>query len=110
MQLEMVGTIVVAIAASHPVPRALRARASRRHDSGSRYRESDKLKGMILMQAKVGDRLVVLSRHLDEHLRSGEIVEVHGTDGAPPYVVKWADEEHTALIFPGPDAHVEPRR
>jgi hypothetical protein len=60
------------------------------------------------MQAKVGDRLVVLSRHLDEHLRSGEIIEVHGADGAPPYVVKWTDEERTALVFPGPDAHVEP--
>jgi Domain of unknown function (DUF1918) len=60
------------------------------------------------MQANVGDRLVILSRHLDEHLRSGEIVEVHGADGAPPYVVKWADEERTALVFPGPDAHVEP--
>lgn len=60
------------------------------------------------MQANVGDRLVVLSRHLDEHLRSGEIVEVHGAEGAPPYVVKWTGEERTALVFPGPDAHVEP--
>ncbi len=60
------------------------------------------------MQANVGDRLVVLSRHLDEHLRSGEIVEVHGPNGSPPYLVKWADEERTALVFPGPDAHVEP--
>ena len=61
------------------------------------------------MKAKVGDRLVILSRHLDEHVRSGEIVEVHGSDGAPPFVVKWEDDEHTALVFPGPDARVESR-
>jgi hypothetical protein len=66
------------------------------------------VKGVKVMQANVGDRLVILSRHLDEHLRSGEIVEVHGAGGAPPYVVKWTDEQRTALVFPGPDAHVEP--
>jgi Domain of unknown function (DUF1918) len=107
MHLDMLGTIVVAVAASGPAPKALRASwraratASHQHDSG-------KLKGVKIMQAQVGDRLVVASRHLDEHLRSGEIVEVHGANGSPPYVVKWADEQRTALIFPGPDAHVEP--
>jgi hypothetical protein len=60
------------------------------------------------MEANVGDRLVILSRHLDEHLRVGEIVEVHGAHGAPPFVVRWEGEEQTALVFPGPDAHVEP--
>ncbi len=60
------------------------------------------------MRASVGDRLVILSRHVDEHLRSGEIVEVHGADGSPPYLVRWGDEERTALVFPGPDARVEP--
>ena len=59
------------------------------------------------MKAAVGDRLVVLSRHLDEHARMGEIVEVRGLDGAPPYLVRWEDEEQTVLVFPGPDAHIE---
>jgi hypothetical protein len=61
----------------------------------------------MVMKAAVGDRLVVLSRHLDEHVRAGEILEVHGADGSPPYLVRWAGEDHTAVVFPGPDAHVE---
>jgi len=59
------------------------------------------------MKAVVGDRLVIRSRHLDEPVRTGEIVEVHGKDGAPPYVVRWEGETHTVVIIPGPDAHVE---
>lgn len=61
------------------------------------------------MKAEVGDRLVVHGRHLDEGGRVGEIVEVHGTDGAPPYVVTWEGEAHTVVVIPGPDAHVEHR-
>ncbi|AEW98608.1 protein of unknown function DUF1918 (plasmid) [Streptantibioticus cattleyicolor NRRL 8057 = DSM 46488] len=38
----------------------------------------------------------------------GEIVEVRGADGAPPYVVRF-DDGHETLIFPGPDCVVEPR-
>jgi hypothetical protein len=57
------------------------------------------------MHAKVGDRLVVEGRTVDVHRRQGEILEVRGDDGAPPYVVKW-DDGHEGLVFPGPDAHV----
>ena len=28
--------------------------------------------------------------HLDDPVRRGEIIEVHGDDGAPPYLVRWA--------------------
>ena len=63
--------------------------------------------GVTEMQAVVGDRLVIRSRHLDEPVRTGEIVEVHGKDGAPPYVVRWEGETDTVVIIPGPDAHVE---
>jgi hypothetical protein len=59
------------------------------------------------MKAVAGDRLVIRSRHLDEPVRTGEIVEVHGKDGAPPYVVRWEGETDTVVIIPGPDAHVE---
>ena len=38
--------------------------------------------------------------------RHGEIVEVRGADGAPPYLVRWSDG-HEALFFPGPDAIIE---
>jgi hypothetical protein len=59
------------------------------------------------MQAKVGDRLIVRSAHLDEPVRDGEIIEVHGQDGGPPYVVRWSDNGHESLTFPGPDAYVQ---
>jgi hypothetical protein len=60
------------------------------------------------MKAKVGDRLVVLSKHLDEPTNEGEILEVHGPDGDPPFLVRWRSNGHEALVFPGPDAHVVP--
>lgn len=61
------------------------------------------------MQAKVGDRLVVEGTKVDAPRREGEVLEVRGADGAPPYVVKWSDG-HEGLTFPGPDAHVVARQ
>jgi effector-binding domain-containing protein len=58
------------------------------------------------MYAAVGDRIVVRSVHLDGPVRDGEIVEVHGQHGAPPYVVRWSDTGHETLFFPGADATV----
>ena len=60
------------------------------------------------MRAAVGDRIVVRSTHVDEPNRDGEILEVHGADGAPPYLVRWSDNGHVGLFFPGPDAAVHP--
>ena len=57
------------------------------------------------MRAEVGDRLVVESAKVETPRREGEIIEVHGSDGGPPYVVRWTDG-HEGLTFPGPDAHV----
>ncbi|HEU5269389.1 MAG TPA: DUF1918 domain-containing protein [Jatrophihabitans sp.] len=57
------------------------------------------------MFARVGDWLVIESRSDGTHARRGEIVEVAHADGSPPYRVRWNDE-HVALVFPGPDAHV----
>jgi hypothetical protein len=59
------------------------------------------------MHANVGDHLVVESRTVDQPRREGTILEVHGEQGAPPYLVRWADG-HEGLSFPGPDAHVTP--
>ena len=58
------------------------------------------------MRAQVGDKLLVPGHHTGEHERHGEIIEVHGRDGAPPYVVRWSDTGHDALVFPGPDATI----
>jgi hypothetical protein len=57
------------------------------------------------MQAQVGDRIVVEGRNVGNARRDGEVIEVRGEDGAPPYVVRWSDG-HEGLTFPGPDAHV----
>ena len=59
------------------------------------------------MHAVVGDRLVVRSAHVDGPVRDGEILEVRHEDGSPPYVVRWSDTGHEALVFPGPDAEVQ---
>ena len=60
------------------------------------------------MHAAVGDRIHVSGTHVDDHERDGEILEVRGEGGGPPYVVRWLDTGHEALVFPGPDATVRP--
>ena len=60
------------------------------------------------MRANAGDRLVVESNKVDSPRREGEVVEVRGPDGAPPYVVRWEDGNE-GLTYRGPDAHVLPR-
>ena len=57
------------------------------------------------MQPAVGDRLVVESSKVGSPRREGEIIEVRGPDGGPPYLVRWSDG-HEGLSYPGPDAHV----
>lgn len=59
------------------------------------------------MQATIGDRIVVRGRHVGEQERRGEIVEVQGADGTPPYVVRWDRDGHQGLVFPGPDTRIE---
>ncbi len=59
------------------------------------------------MKASVGDHIVVASNRADRPARDGTVVEVRHGDGTPPYVVEWSDTHETALVFPGPDAHVE---
>ncbi len=58
------------------------------------------------MQAAVGDHLVVHGTHVDDKERDGEVLEVRGTSGGPPYLVRWADSGQEALVFPGPDAQI----
>ena len=59
------------------------------------------------MHANVGDHLVIEGRTVGTPRREGEVVEVRGEDGGPPYLVRWSDG-HEGLAFPGPDAHVVP--
>ena len=58
------------------------------------------------MQAHVGDEIVIHGHRTGEPDRDCEVIEVHGEDGGPPYVVRWGDDGHQTLFFPGPDATV----
>ncbi|MDP4510510.1 DUF1918 domain-containing protein [Nonomuraea turcica] len=58
------------------------------------------------MKATVGDRLVVEGTRGESTRREGFIVEVSHADGSPPYLVRWLDDGHESLIFPGPDARI----
>lgn len=60
------------------------------------------------MKAHVGDRLVLEGTHVGDHRRIGVITELRHDDGTPPYVVRWLDDGHEALVFPGPDARIQP--
>jgi hypothetical protein len=59
------------------------------------------------MRATIGDQLHVHGRIVGQHDQLGQIVEVRGPDGQPPYLVRYPDG-HETLVFPGPDAVVEP--
>ena len=52
------------------------------------------------VEARVGDRIVVRSTHQGEPERTGEVLEVRGSAGGPPYLVRWAPDGHTALFYP----------
>jgi len=58
------------------------------------------------MHAKKGDWLVVESAAVERHSRRGLVLSVDGPDGGPPFLVRWEDDGHESLVFPGPDAHV----
>ncbi|MEU7693007.1 DUF1918 domain-containing protein [Microbispora hainanensis] len=60
------------------------------------------------MKASVGDRLIVESIHRGKAGRIGIVVALYHTDGSPPYLVRWLDEEReTPCFYPGPDARIE---
>jgi Domain of unknown function (DUF1918). len=59
------------------------------------------------MNAKVGDRIVVRGHRVGEHERDGEILEVRGKGGTPPFLVKWSADGHVGMVFPGSDVTIE---
>ncbi|HUH72698.1 MAG TPA: DUF1918 domain-containing protein [Mycobacterium sp.] len=56
------------------------------------------------MKANVGDWLVIKGTTTELADQRGLITEVHGADGAAPYVVRWLASGHEATVFPGSDA------
>lgn len=59
------------------------------------------------MRASVGDRVCIRGNSVGTADRLGEIRQIQGPDGTPPFVVRW-DDGHEGLFFPGPDAKIEP--
>lgn len=60
-----------------------------------------------VLKASPGDRLVVKGHQVGAHERDGEILEVRGEGGSPPYLVRWEDDGHVSEFFPGSDVHVQ---
>lgn len=54
------------------------------------------------MKASQGDRITIRGKTVGSSERHGQIVEVHGADGAPPYVVRF-DDGHETTVIPGGD-------
>jgi hypothetical protein len=58
------------------------------------------------MQATVGDRLVIHGKQVGSAEKRGEVLEVRGDEGGPPYWVRF-DDGHEALLYPGADCELE---
>ena len=58
------------------------------------------------MHAAVGERLVIHGKQVGQSDRHGEILEVRGADGGPPYMVRF-DDGHETLLYPGADCVLE---
>jgi len=61
----------------------------------------------MTMYAQPGNRIVIRSQHAGGATRDGEVIGVEHTDGSPPYRVRWSDNGHESLFFPGPDATID---
>jgi Domain of unknown function (DUF1918) len=58
------------------------------------------------VQAAVGERLLIHGNKVGTTDVSAEILEVRGTNGEPPYLVRYPDG-HEGLVFPGSDCTVQ---
>jgi Domain of unknown function (DUF1918) len=60
-----------------------------------------------MLRARPGDRLIVRAHHTGEVAHDGEILEVLGEDGAPPYLVRWEEDGRVSRLYPGSDAYIQ---
>ncbi len=54
------------------------------------------------MRARVGDRLVVGPD------RIGVVIDVPAADGSPPYIVRWLEGGHIAMVQPDQYSRIVP--
>lgn len=57
------------------------------------------------MKAHPGDWIIMHSHTDGGLLRKAEVITT-GADGAPPYTVRWTEDDRESVVFPGPDAQV----
>ncbi|NUT49041.1 MAG: DUF1918 domain-containing protein [Saccharothrix sp.] len=58
------------------------------------------------MKAHAGDWIVVESPQVGTARRIGQVLRVDHVDGSPPYLVRWTEDDHESLFFPGPETRV----
>lgn len=58
------------------------------------------------MKAAIGDQLLVRGTKKGQPDRTAMVLEVRGRDGGPPYLVRWTEDGHEGLVFPGSDTRV----
>ena len=58
--------------------------------------------------ARAGDWIEVHGHVQGEPARRALVLEVLGTAGSEHYRVRWGDDEHESIFYPGPDATVKP--
>jgi hypothetical protein len=59
------------------------------------------------MRVAAGDLLLIKGRYAGESDLRVKVVETNGANGAPPWRVRWGEEGHEGLLFPGPEAAIE---
>jgi len=63
------------------------------------------------MDVDVGDQITVQGHRVGQSERHGKILEVRRTDGEFSYRIRWDDDGHESILFPGSDVvikHFEP--
>ncbi|MEY9968424.1 hypothetical protein ABIA33_006508 [Streptacidiphilus sp. MAP12-16] len=78
-------------------------------DDSRRTHRQVRVEGKPVMHAAVSDRIHIKGTHVGDHEQIGEVLEVRGAQGEPPYLVRF-DDGHEGLIYPGPDCTVEIHR
>lgn len=75
--------------------------------TNARRSERAQRREVVGVKAQIGDKIVIRGHHVGDADHSGQVIAVRGPDGEPPYEVRWDDDGHEGLVFPGPDAVVE---
>jgi hypothetical protein len=58
------------------------------------------------IDAAVGDEIVVDFTFMGQPPRKGEVLEILGGPGHEHYRVRWDEDGHESVFFPGPTTHV----